>query len=590
MANDTILTPGGEHWEPTEAPQEVPYLERDKYLSEYESEGEKAIVRDNLGVYPRDSVYTKTESDTKLEESINKAFQKYLAGEDPHKIIPKVEQMLVDFIKNDGTTPFKAPQQGVDPISDFHLATKRFVEKILKDHINSEDPHKIIPEVEDILIDYVKQSDVYFKKALYTKDEIDTQNKEYIRKDGTTPFTKAQIGTDPQIDSHLTTKRYVDKEIYKHIIEVDPHGFVSLLNERLALYAKAANVYDKKQTYSRVQLDGIIRGLVFDAAKEAIQDHLNHDDPHNIMDKVRAEKFVKQDGSVPFRNPQKGIDAVDPQDLITLHQVEEKVEGLKTELDKKPQPIWITSGPVETTVGFVEDDQEVPREMTLQEIMDAIFYGQLISLDVPDYVTIGNKCDVTMCIHGSLALVEKAELYQGDELIYTFEKDAFENGCVTVDSLPIYDDTQFTFKVYYTNGSTHQETKLVKCSLPVFVGLLPKWKFANTITMEYLQELESSDIEGYQNRFLDYGDNVKEIPFEYHFEDAKLRHPFLVVPISYPDLEKLVTDTQKFEVEAFDIIDRIPLTIPGIEKDIIFKIYVYRQALSSLNQTVTFKF
>jgi hypothetical protein len=40
--------------------------------------------------------------------------------------------------------------------------------------------------------------------------------------------------------------------MYKHLVDVDPHGFIATLNNRLAYYAKTANVYDKSQTYSRV--------------------------------------------------------------------------------------------------------------------------------------------------------------------------------------------------------------------------------------------------------------------------------------------------------------------------------------------------
>ena len=75
MANDTILTPGGDHWEPTPEQKSTQYLERDNFLSEYETEGEKAVVRENLDVYAKESVYTRQESDIKLDESIKKAFE-----------------------------------------------------------------------------------------------------------------------------------------------------------------------------------------------------------------------------------------------------------------------------------------------------------------------------------------------------------------------------------------------------------------------------------------------------------------------------------------------------------------------------------
>lgn len=590
MAN-TILTPGEENIEQTPVEKVTPYLEKDNYLSEFQTDGEKAVARENLDVYSKDSVYNKTESDILLDKVIKQAFDKYLNMEDPHGILPTVREMIEGVVKNDGTTPFLAPQKGVDPVQDFHLTTKRFVTKLLKEHADAEDPHRILPEVEDMLEQYVKQSQVYFKNQLYTKNEIDQQSNKYLKGDGTTPFTKPQIGADPQIDSHLSTKRYVDQVMYKHLVDVDPHGFISILNKRLASYSKANNVYDKTQTYSRVQIDSIVRSLVADAAKEVIVDHLNEFDPHNILAEVRKFKFVKQDGTTPFKSPQKGVDAVDPQDLVTLHQVEEKVQEVEQVVSKIPEPIWITSGPVESTVGHVEDNTPVPETMTLQEIMDAIFYGKGICLEVPEYVIITKSCEVTMCIHGSTGLIQYAELYQNGKLIYTLKKEDFENGCVTVDSLPLMEDAEFTFKVYYTNGSVHEETKVVSCYVPVFVGLLPKWKFANTITMDYLIELCKEDTEGTQNRFLnDKGRDVESFTFEYIFQDPKLRHPFVVMPADYPNLESMVTSSQNFGIEAFDVIDMIPLTIPGVEDDVIFKVYVYRQALSNLNQKVTFNF
>lgn len=586
MAN-TILTPGEENINPSPIEQTTPYLEKDNYLSEYQTEGEKAVVRENLDVYSKDSVYNKTESDTLLDKTIKEAFDKYLNMDDPHGILPTVEEMIEGVVRNDGSTPFLAPQKGVDPVQDYHLATKRFVTKLLKDHIGSEDPHKILPEVEDMLEQYVKQSQVYFKNQLYTKNEIDQQSGKYIQKDGSTPFTKAQIGADPQIDSHLATKRYVDAIMYKHLVDVDPHGFISILNKRLASYAKTSNVYDKTQTYSRVQIDSIVRSLVHDAAKEVLIEHLNEFDPHNILAEVRKLKYVKQDGSIPFKAPQKGIDAIDPQDLVTLHQVEEKVKNLQEQITNT-EPIWRTSGPVESTVGHIDDNTPVPATMSLQEVLDAIFYGKGISISAPDYVTINNKVPVTLCVHGSTGLIDIAELYQDGELIISFVKEDFENGCVTVDSLPIIEDTEFTFKVTYTNGAVHEESITVKVALPIFVGLLPKWKFGNVITWNYLEELASE--EPNNNQFISSSNNLNQLSINYSFQDAKLRHPFVVVPVSYPDLDNMSTTPQKFGIDAFDVIDMIPLKVPGVEKDIIFKIYIYRQALSSLNQEVTFNF
>lgn len=593
MADNSILTPGYQDNTntPPIAQEPTQYLIIDNFLSEYSTEEQKSVVRENLGVMSKDSTYTKQDVDIIVAKRIRDAIQEYLNMEDPHGILPAVEEMIDGMVKIDGSTPFIAPQSGVDPYADNHLTTKRFVNRLLKEHINTEDPHNILPEVQAILEKYVKTSDVYYKSQLYTKQDIDRQLEGYLKKDGTTPFTKAQVGADPIIDSHLSTKRYVDKSIYSHLVEVDPHGFLTILNDRLSKYIKKKDVYDKTQTYSRTQIDSIINKIVEQAIDSSIAEFI--DQVNDKFEYIRLQKYVKQDGTIPFRNPQAGVDAVEDEHLVTLKQLKEKIQALNDDVVEQIQDkecVWITSGPVESTVGHVEDNTPMPPTMTLQEVCDAIFYGKGICLEVPEYVIITETCPVTMCIHGSTGLVEYAELYQNGELIYTFERDAFDNGCVTVNSLPLYADAEFTFKVVYTNGSVHEVTKTVKCYLPVFVGLLPKWKFANTITMDYLIELCREDTEGTQNRFLNYGKDLESISFKYSFKDPSLRHPFLVIPASYPNLESMITKSQSFGIDAFDIIDMIPLSVPGVEEDIIFKVYVYRQALSSLNQEVTFNF
>lgn len=589
MADNSILTPGCQDTVdvPTTADESVQYLEKDNFLSEYENESEKSVVRENLNVYPKNAVYTKDETDTNIAKTVTTAVNKHLSVEDPHGTLDTVREMIADMAKTDGSTPFTSPQSGVEPISDSHLTTKKFVTRLLNEHtrlVGPDDPHQILPEVRTILEKYVKSSDIFTKSQLYTKQDVDNLLKTFLKKDGSTPFTIAQIGVDPTIDSHLATKRYVDKTLYAHLVDVDPHGFLTILNQRLASYAKIANVYDKTQTYSRSQIDAFINKWVQEAVAGAIAEYMETVDDR--FETIRQEKYVKQDGSVPFKAPQKGVDAIDPQDLVTLYQVEEKVENLQEQITNN-EPIWKTSGPVESTVGHIDDNTPVPATMSLQEVLDAIFYGKGISISAPDYVTINNKVPVTLCVHGSTGLIDVAELYQDGELTTSFVKEDFENGCVTTDSLPILEDTEFTFKVTYTNGAVHEESITVKVALPIFVGLLPKWKFGNVITWNYLEELASE--EPNNNQFIS-SNNLNQISINYGFQDAKLRHPFVVVPVSYPDLDNMSTTPQKFGIDAFDVIDMIPLKVPGVEKDIIFKIYIYRQALSSLNQEVTFNF
>lgn len=591
MADNSILTPG--YQDPIETPVTSPPQEdcliKDNFLSEYETEEEKSVVRENLNVPSKDSVYSRQDVDTQVSEKIRATIQEYLNMEDPHGILPTVAEMIADMVKSDGSTPFTAPQTGVDPQTAQHLTTKNYVDKLVREHVNADDPHNILPEVAILLEKYVRITDVYVKSQLYTKQDIDNQAKNYIRKDGSTPFTKAQIGADPQIDSHLATKRYVDKSLYNHQVDVDPHGFLTILNQRLASYAKKKDVYDKTQTYSRTQIDSIIHNLVNETIDASLQSFM--DTVNDKFEYIRLQKYVKQDGSVPFRGPQAGVDAVEEEHLTTLRQLNQAVEDLEQNLTEQIQAkecLWKTSGPVQSTVGHIDDNTPVPATMSLQEVLDAIFYGKGISISAPDYVTINNKVPITLCVHGSTGLINVAELYQDGKLIISFVKEDFENGCVTVDSLPIIEDTEFTFKVIYTNEAVHEESITVKAALPIFVGLLPKWKFGNVITWNYLKELASE--EPNNNQFINSSNNLNQISINYSFQDAKLRHPFIVVPVSYPDLDNMSTTPQRFGIDAFDVIDMIPLQVPGIEKDIIFKIYIYRQALSSLNQEVTFNF
>lgn len=585
MADNSILTPGYQdqiQTPSTPSPQEQ-YLVRDNFLSEYETEEEKSVIRENLDIPSKNDVISKQEANTQIYEQITKAIQEHVNIEDPHGILPIVTELILNMVKTDGSTPFTSPQTGVDPQSPQHLTTKKYVDQLIKQHIDTEDPHNILNQVQNYLQEYVKSSDVYTKDKLYTTDEIINLLKQYVKPDGSTPFTSAQIGIDPQIDSHLTTKRYVDKIMYNHKVESNPHNFLTILNDKLDTYAKKQDVYNKYQVYTKTEIDSQINRVVNNSIQNNIAEYTEsiNREINNIYD----QNYIKQDGSIPFTNPQKGVNAVDSNDLVTLEQLVNLKEDIKDN-----SPIWKTSGPVETAVGFVEEGTDFPRQITVQEILDAMFYGQRVSIECVEVIDITKKCQVTMCIHGSTSLIERTELYQQGNIIGTFTKEQFIDGYLTVDSEPILEDTEFTFKVYCSDGAIYEATAFVKVMLPIFVGLLPKWKFANTITMDYLKELELQDSEGTQNRFIRKVNDKLPIKFTYKFQDPQLRHQFIVLPVEYPDLVSLTTSTQRFGIEAFDIIDQIPLHIDGLENDIIFKIYVYRQALSNLDQEVTYNF
>lgn len=570
MSNDAILIPG-ENDEVCDTPQETTpqeYLTIEGSLKEIADSGKQALARNNLEVYSklevndiRNRIVSQADSDREQTKAITNELSQNLEN---------IQQTQDEFVKRDGSTPFESIQEGITPSDNAQnaLVTVKYILKKLKSYSTTSDANKTLEDKLAILDNYALLSDVYKKSNTYCKAQINNLLESYVKADGTTPFKYPQEGQYPKLRAHLSTKGYVDDTIKQHKNELDPHNFQAILNQKLSNYYKKSETYTKAQTYSRLQLDQIIDQLVSDACKNLIEEHINTTQHLTSQD---IQRIIKQ---------------YSVNNLVTKEDLNESLLETKQELSDV-NPIWKTSGPVLTTVGFVEDNTELPSEMTMQEILDSIFYGAKISIDVTDGVQIGEKVDVTACIHGGVR-TDSIILYQGDEILEQFTDVDFAEGCVTVESNPITEDTVFKFVVLYTNGLEQKVEATVKAIAPTFIGLLPKWKFGNTITFEYLQELSNED--KVNNKFYNVGDNIESIIHQYNFTDKQLKHLFIVVPEKYPNLEQMRIPSQQFGVEAFDVINMIPLQVPNAPKDIIYKMYIYRQALSSANQETIFKF
>lgn len=570
MSNDAILIPG-ENDEVCDTPQETTpqeYLTIEGSLKEIADSGKQALARNNLEVYSklevndiRNRIVSQADSDREQTKAITNELSQNLEN---------IQQTQDEFVKRDGSTPFESIQEGITPSDNAQnaLVTVKYILKKLKSYSTTSDANKTLEDKLAILDNYALLSDVYKKSNTYCKAQINNLLESYVKADGTTPFKYPQEGQYPKLRAHLSTKGYVDDTIKQHKNELDPHNFQAILNQKLSNYYKKSETYTKAQTYSRLQLDQIIDQLVSDACKNLIEEHINTTQHLTSQD---IQRIIKQ---------------YSVNNLVTKEDLNESLLETKQELSDV-NPIWKTSGPVLTTVGFVEDNTELPSEMTMQEILDSIFYGAKISIDVTDGVQIGEKVDVTVCIHGGVR-TDSIILYQGDEILEQFTDVDFAEGCVTVESNPITEDTVFKFVVLYTNGLEQKVEATVKAIAPTFIGLLPKWKFGNTITFEYLQELSNED--KVNNKFYNVGDNIESIIHQYNFTDKQLKHLFIVVPEKYPNLEQMRIPSQQFGVEAFDVINMIPLQVSNAPKDIIYKMYIYRQALSSANQETIFKF
>ena len=193
-----------------------------------------------------------------------------------------------------------------------------------------------------------------------------------------------------------------------------------------------------------------------------------------------------------------------------------------------------------------------------------------------------------MTIHGSVADVQLIELYQNGELFGAYTPDLFESGTYTDTSLPLEVDTSvFTFKVCYMNGTCLEATSTTHIGYYSYVGLLPKWYTGANITYEYLQQLIAEDPVNNGNVLFTELNYTKRYQFD---SPGDPKHLFIMVPKSdNKTLYQLVTPSQQFGIDAFDVIADLPLVYPGGSTKV-YTVYIYREALTGLNIEVTFKF
>lgn len=573
----TILTPDAFNETPVIKEQDNFLI--DNYFSELETENQKSIARENLGVYGKTDLYTQVETDNVVQKTVSDAIKSFRAEDDPYQILPKINTILVDYTRKDGTTPFIAPQGGVDPLRPSDLTTKRFVENLLDNHIQRTDPHNTMELVKEELKQYPLSKNVPSKTDVYTKEQINKVIKPLVKNDGSVPFIAPQSGVNPIVDQHLTTKKYVDNIIFKHEVSTDPHGFLTILNQRFANYYKTTETYSKQETYSRAQIDQVINTLVTDAAYQAIKEHTRQFDPHKILPEIYKEHYVKRDGSVPFTSIQKGVDGIEDNDLATVGQLKRAISEINTSGE---QPVWITSGPVQTTVGFIEDNSNIPPSMTFQEVMDSLFYGKLLTIEVPKIAASGSTISVNLGIRGN-SFFEKAELYQNGILIKTLTPDDFQDWLYTVESNPVLTNTTFDFKVIFVNGAESYAQAITEVSYGIFVGAIPKVCQPGDITRSVMMELIEKDSNNYAMYYDEY------IKHKFNFRATSEPYKLTIaIPKEYKQLEYMHTLSQHFDKDAFNITE-VPIIIPGVNEAVIYNFYMYKENLIALNSEVIFK-
>ena len=580
------------------------YLIKENYLSEFETEDEKSVARANLGVYAQSVVYTQDEAQLMMNEKIHAALQNYVTSDELPQAIAELSQQIADagYVKSDGSVPFTNPQtQAALPTNPSHLTNKAYVDNLLTKHLNANDPHKTLDAVKVLLTDYVKLSETYTSQNLYSKKEVDKLLEKFVKRDGSTGFINPQVGVDPSLPSHLATMRYVLLVMQNHKSEADPHDFIKTLRRFLSNYYTKSETYTKAQTYSRSQLLDIIKSQMNDIIKQAIAQHVAEDGSVNDLENWIRKNYVPSDGSVPFTAAQSGVKATQNSQFVILEQLNQAIEQLKAETETSikestDQTDWIPTGPVETTVGFVEEGTTLPKRLTVQQIMDAIFYEKQTGVIAPEYAEYGEEVCIKIYAHG-LQVLTGIDIYKNGTMIGSltpndFTKDALGGNSgyyEYCDTGEFTEDTEWKVIFHYAESQDITETAMTKLTYPIFVGAVPYWWNAQEdITMESLRRLAEEEPEA-NYIITDQGPEISSVSKSIQFTDTRQRSIVIAVPNDYPDLKSLKTPAQEVTADAFAKWIQ-PMYPNQAEVGVLYKIYVFNQPLVNLQQTIDIEF
>lgn len=566
---------------------ETPLI-HEKLLSEFSGD-EKPLVLENLGVYPKDKVMTIDETKAYVSEQIRNGIDSHVGEEDPHGFLDDVADMLSNYVKTDGSNGFTNRVKGITPIEENDLATKKYVDDSIVLHEKKDDPHGTLKEVKELLKSYATVEDTAMKSLTYTKDQVAMLIKDFIDVNASKGFLKPVLGKYPLLNDHLSTKRYVD-DVFSLHIQNDDHNIAEKIQNSLIGYVKADSVYKKEETYSRPQINAKIEEIARPVVDSMMREHLLADDPHGILKTVREMNPVRSDGSVAFTSPQKGVAGKSSNDFVIKKQLDDEISRVLSTITDggATDRTWTPSGPVQATVGLVNKGTQFNEPMSLQQVIDAFFYGKSLSIEVPDYCQYGDSVDINITVRPT-SMIDDVKVYQGDKLIGQYGMEDFsEDGCIVEKSLPITNGCEeFKLEVTFTNSSKCVDYDTCCVAYAVYVGAMPKWLAGSSTSIDYLNSLCNSD--PINNKKFFNGNSTCKYNISYKFNSPEEpKSIFIGMPIDYPSLDYILTRTQQISADEFVTIDNIPYTMPDGEI-VMYKLFIFPEGITKMNMDVLYK-
>lgn len=316
--------------------------------------------------------------------------------------------------------------------------------------------------------------------------------------------------------------------------------------------------------------------------------------PHHCEQTVylKKENFLSEfDSSVQQSVVHSNLNVYSKEEVQEL--ITQAINSIK-ELLVVPDPTWITSGPVQSTVGYLEESTSVPATMTLQQICDLIFYGNVANLEVPKYVSLGNNFQITVQMYRDVDTLQYINVFQNGKLIKTIRPSEFINGSISFTSTMKVEETIVSATFIFKDGTSYTlEQEIISKSeiipdpkpdtIQGFVGTFPE--NYSSITTDYLNQLIASD--SINNEFFEYTQNTKTVTKEYNFTDSQSKKLVIIVPKECSDLQNIITSSQSFGTDSFDVTN-IDLIFNG--EVVNYKMYIYKQPLLRLNSKIVYKF
>lgn len=616
MAN-TFLNVGNSNQENESVKDPEKYFKIQNLLGEIadafpdDLESAKEQLRNTIGAISYNDVFDSSNEEdhppfiTRITNLVNPLINE--AIENVNSItLEELEKILERYVEKTPNPIFESvrisPNKSFSNFGNNEVVTKDAIEDNLKTQLK--DSETIIKNwTKDILKQYYTQDKVYDKESIddSLNKAIDNAVSKalYEVKNNLSGFAKPISGKSPQSMSDLTTKRWVEERVLQHENDFDAHNIKKKLDKLVEDYTrKIAQL--KGETYTASEIDKIVSDLVKSQIKQKLAEFPTFNDLDSIKRDLE-EYYIKFDGTTPFYKPQSGKDAENPEHLVTLKQLNELRDELSERVEKQ-QCYWVTSGNVETTVGFFEDNSRTPEKMTMQEVLDRIFYQKRISIDTPETVNPGSYVDVTVCVsdpsdvdYAEILVKENGEWVRAKRNnieVAAIEREEFEEfTCVTREVGPIYEDTKFDFRIYQSNNDEHNEYTDTKITYPVFVGYIPKWLPGNQVKYSHLLKQSESDKEN--NVFYEKTKYMREVEHTYNFDLEDPVKLIIAVPMDYRDLHKVQNNVQTFGIQDFetDKFDKVYQTTFLVgKKDVLYKLYIYKQPLVRFNSDVIFKF